>query len=58
MVIAQFGHFWEAAVVAYLADGVTEEIRGHYLDRIEELLTPPLRVEDLDQMLDAAAPGR
>lgn len=53
MVIAQFGHFWEAAVVAYLAEHATDDVKAHNLDRIDELLTPPLRLEDLDEMLDA-----
>ena len=54
MVIAQFGHFWEAAITAYLATDALED-RAHNLDRIAELLNPPLRVVQLEEMLDAVA---
>jgi aminoglycoside phosphotransferase (APT) family kinase protein len=54
MVIAQFGHFWEAAVTAYLATDALED-QAHNLDRIAELLNPPLRVVQLEEMLDAVA---
>jgi len=52
MVIAQFGHFWEAAITAYLAADALED-KAHNLDRIAELLNPPLRVVQLEEMLDA-----
>jgi hypothetical protein len=52
MVIAQFGHFWEAAVERYLTPNAAEEDRAHSLERIAELLTMPLRVKDLEEMLD------
>ena len=42
MVIAQFGHFWEAAITAYLATDALED-KAHNLDRIAELLNPPAR---------------
>jgi Ser/Thr protein kinase RdoA (MazF antagonist) len=54
MVIAQFGHFWEAAITAYLATDALED-KAHNLDRIAELLNPPLRVVQLEEMLDAVA---
>ena len=54
MAIAQFGHFWEAAITAYLSTD-TLEYRAHNLDRIAELLNPPLRVVQLEDMLDAVA---
>ena len=54
MAIAQFGHFWEAAITAYLSTD-TLEYRAHNLDRIAELLNPPLRVVQLEEMLDAVA---
>ena len=52
MVIAQFGHFWEAAVEHYLRPHAADEDRAHSLERIAELLTMPLRVKHLEQMLD------
>jgi aminoglycoside phosphotransferase (APT) family kinase protein len=54
MVIAQFGHFWESAITTYLATDTREE-RAHSLDRIAELLNPPLRVTHLEEMLDTIA---
>jgi Ser/Thr protein kinase RdoA (MazF antagonist) len=55
MVIAQFGHFWEQSVAAYVAPGASEEIRNHSLGRIDEGLSTPLRVEHMDQVLDWVA---
>ena len=52
MVIAQLGHFWESAVSRYLS-APDETARTHELARIAELLDPPLRVSDLDDVLDA-----
>jgi aminoglycoside phosphotransferase (APT) family kinase protein len=57
MVIAQFGHFWESAIISYLATDASEE-RAHSLDRIAELLNPPLRVTHLEEMLDTIASAR
>ena len=57
MVIAQFGHFWESAITAYLATDTPEE-KAHSLDRIAELLNPPLRVTHLEEMLDTIASAR
>ena len=54
MVIAQFGHFWESAITAYLSADAPED-KAHSLDRIAELLNPPLRVVHLEEMLDAIA---
>jgi hypothetical protein len=54
MVIAQFSHFWESAITAYLATN-TAEAKAHSLDRIAELLNPPLRVAHLEEMLDTIA---
>jgi hypothetical protein len=51
MVIAQFNHFWESAITTYLSTS-TAEIKAHSLDRIAELLNPPLRIEHLEEMLD------
>ena len=51
MVIAQFGHFWESAITAYLSTSAAE-VKAHSLDRIAELLNLPLRVEHLEEMLD------
>lgn len=52
MVIAQFGHFWEKAIVAWLAPEASAEERRHSLERIDEALSTPLRVEDIDALLD------
>ena len=52
MVIAQFGHFWEAAVEHYLRPSAADEDWVHSLERVAELLTSPLRVKDLLEMLD------
>ena len=54
MAIAQFGHFWESAITAYLSTNVTED-KAHNLDRIAELLSPQLRVTHLEEMLDTIA---
>ncbi len=53
MVIAQFGHFWESAVRTYVAPEATAEQRAHSVDRVAELLNPPLRPHDIEKMLDA-----
>lgn len=58
MVIAQFGHFWEAAVVEYTAPAATDTARAHSLDRIDLLLGQPLRISDLDDTLDAVSAVR
>jgi Ser/Thr protein kinase RdoA (MazF antagonist) len=55
MVIAQFSHFWESAIIAYLATNAAEAAKAHSLDRIAELLSPPLRVAHLEEMLDTIA---
>jgi Ser/Thr protein kinase RdoA (MazF antagonist) len=52
MVIAQFSHFWESAIPGYLSTDDVES-RSHNLDRIAELLDPPLRTTHLEEMLDA-----
>jgi thiamine kinase-like enzyme len=57
MVIAQFGHFWESAITAYLSANAPEA-KAHSLDRIAELLNPPLRVRHLEEMLDTIASVR
>jgi Ser/Thr protein kinase RdoA (MazF antagonist) len=54
MVIAQFGHFWESAITAYLSTSAAA-IKAHSLDRIAEFLNPPLRIEHLEEMLDTIA---
>ena len=54
MVIAQFGHFWESAITAYLSTSVAE-VKAHSLDRIAELLNLRLRVVHLEEMLDTIA---
>jgi Ser/Thr protein kinase RdoA (MazF antagonist) len=51
MVIAQFSHFWESAVTAYLAPKSSED-QAHSLYRIALLLDPPLRMADVEEMLD------
>jgi hypothetical protein len=42
------------AITTYLRTNPAEE-RAHSLDRIAELLSPPLRVEHLEEMLDTIA---
>jgi Ser/Thr protein kinase RdoA (MazF antagonist) len=54
MVIAQFSHFWESAIAAYLSTSAAD-VKAHSLDRIAELLNPPLRVAHLEEMLDTIA---
>jgi Ser/Thr protein kinase RdoA (MazF antagonist) len=54
MVIAQFGHFWESAITGYLSTNAGD-VKAHSLDRIAELLNPPLRVAHLEEMLDIVA---
>ena len=51
MVIAQFSHFWDSAITAYLSTSAAD-VKAHSLDRIAELLNPPLRVAHLEEMLD------
>jgi hypothetical protein len=51
MVIAQFSHFWESAVTAYLAPKSSED-QAHSLDRIAMLLDPPLHIADIEELLD------
>ena len=55
MVIAQFGHFWEKAVAAYVAPDATDDVKAHSIGRIDEAMSPPLRIEDIDRMLDWVA---
>lgn len=55
MVIAQFGHFWESAVVSYLAAEPASEDRSRSLARVAELLRTPLRVEHLDEVLETVS---
>jgi Ser/Thr protein kinase RdoA (MazF antagonist) len=54
MVIAQFGHFWEMAINSYLAPKAPGD-KAHNLDRIAELVGEPLRVTDIEEMLDTIA---
>jgi aminoglycoside phosphotransferase (APT) family kinase protein len=54
MVIAQLSHFWESAITTYLSSNAAED-KAHSLDRITELLNPPLRVAHLEEMLDTIA---
>lgn len=58
MVIAQFGHFWEKAVTAYLAPVSSPEERAHSLERVEQALNTPLRLEHIDAMLNWVSPVR
>jgi aminoglycoside phosphotransferase (APT) family kinase protein len=58
MVIAQFGHFLAKSVAGYLTSDSPAEDRAHSLERIAESLATPLRVGDIDAMLDWVAPIR
>jgi Phosphotransferase enzyme family len=51
MVIAQFGHFWESAVGTYVSPNATDDQRAHSMDRIAELLSPPLRPHHIEETL-------
>ena len=55
MVIAQFGHFWEKAVTAYLDPAAPAEQRAHSIERIVELTNAPLRIEQIHAVLDWTA---
>ena len=55
MVIAQFGHFWEAAVASYTRPDATTEARAAAVGRVEELLVSPLRPHTVEAMLDAVS---
>jgi aminoglycoside phosphotransferase (APT) family kinase protein len=55
MAIAQFGHFWEMAVEAYLAPDASAEEKSHSLGRIDPLVAAPLRLEHLEAVLDQVA---
>ena len=56
MVIAQFGHFWESAVRAYLRPQADHQEQAHSLERIDELLRTPLRPHHVDDLLEALTP--
>ncbi|MCW2805534.1 MAG: aminoglycoside phosphotransferase [Propionibacteriaceae bacterium] len=55
MVIAQFGHFWESAVAAYLSPNASADLRAHSIERANMLLSQPLRLDHIDNTLDAVA---
>ena len=52
MVIAQFGHFWEKDVEAYLAPDASDATKAHCLARIDEAMGSPLRLEHIEAVLD------
>lgn len=52
MVIAQFGHFFEKAARAWLDPGATDEQRLRSINNFTELVTRPLTIEQIDEMLD------
>lgn len=56
MLIAQSGHFFEAAAVEWLDPLATDENRSHSIGRFDELFTRPLTVDRIDQILDAVGP--
>jgi len=58
MVIAQFGHFWEAAVAGYVAPAASVDAQQRSLERIAELQGTSLQVDHIEAMLDAIATVR
>jgi len=55
MLIAQFGHFHEAAAREWLDPDSSDEDREHAIGRFEELFTNPLNFARIDEFLDAVA---
>jgi hypothetical protein len=55
MLIAQFGHFFEAAAMEWLDPESSDEDRTHSIRRIDELLTRPLTIERIDEILEAVS---
>lgn len=53
MVIAQFGHFFEKVARAWLDPGVSDERRTRSVTQFSELMTRPLTVERIDEILDS-----
>jgi Ser/Thr protein kinase RdoA (MazF antagonist) len=58
MVIAQFGHFWELAIVRYLSPTSTPDEKGRCLSRLAALIDTPFRIGDVDDLLDSIAAVR
>ncbi len=46
MVIAQFGHFWESAIVRYLSPASTADEKSRSLSRLAVLIDSPFRIGD------------
>jgi Ser/Thr protein kinase RdoA (MazF antagonist) len=55
MLIAQFGHFYEAAAREWLDSESSEEDRKHAISRFDELFATPLTLDRIDGLLDAAS---
>lgn len=55
MLIAQFGHFFEAAAMEWLDPESSHEDRSHSIGRIDELFTRPLKIERIDEILEAVS---
>lgn len=53
MVIAQFGHFWEAAAEEWLAPESTAADRAHAESRVAELMSPPFTLATAVALVDA-----
>ena len=58
MVIAQFGHYWELAIVRYLSPTATPEEKSRCLSRLAALIDLPFRIGDVDALLDSIAAVR
>ena len=55
MLIAQFGHFFESAAQEWLDPESFEEDRQHAISRFDELFATPLRLDHIDELLDAVS---
>ena len=52
MVIAQFGHFWQMAIEEYVRPDASDAERDHAIARVAELQGRPLRVDDVDDVIE------
>ena len=58
MLVAQFGHLWEFAIVRYLSPTSTPEEKSRSLSRLAVLIDMPFRIEHIDEILDSTAAAR
>lgn len=55
MLIAQFGHFYEAAAREWLDPDSSDEDRDHAIGRFDQLFDKPLTLDRIDELLDAVS---